>query len=562
MPVNVMAPRVLLAFPWIREEDSPKHAPFGLSIIASIARREGAKVAFYDMNAARSVISKEQTWRELEDVAREGWDIVATGGLTTVYSCVKELGRRLRPLLPDSLFVLGGNLVTSLPNEIMSWLPEFDIACIGDAWETFVDVLQHESDRDWAKVLGVAWRDSNGLVLNNLRPPIQNLDSLPFPAWDLLPMEIYFKNSSILLSEEAWTAKKRCDLATSYGCPLRCRFCLNESMIGEMQISASPYNLRDVNFKWAGKHVYHYHSTDYIIREIRHAEKLLWNVEPRGPIDYVAFLDENYITSSDVAGSNRIFEVRDAWIQAGFRPQCIRDGVPHNPENCHGKHVTATSHAGRIRPELLIAMKEMGMAVLDYGIESFSAVNMKETQKGSTPILNIRALRMTNHFGIRPCPNQILGFPTESFTTIRENVAAWKEIGVIVYPFMLTSFPGTYYFTENRKRIAEQYGEDLELFIMDLGDCTKPTATICDFTVEELTKLREWMVKGEREAIDKYENVWRKKHGFTLRTFEEQVLDWAEAEKKAQDPKAMWPPRDESPLPQVLKPEHLKIRGF
>ena len=554
--------RILFCYPIIREEDNPKHAPFGMSILAAVCEREGAQVAFYDMNAARSVLSRNEVFKELVDVAQEGYDIVACGGLTTTYSCVKQVGKLLRPILPDALFVMGGNLLTSLPNEIMTWLPEYDIGAVGDAWETIADILTRSHDRNWEGVKGVVWRKEHELKINPIRPPIQNVDALPFPAWHLLPMEVYFRNSSILLSEASWTAKKRCDVATSFGCPLRCHFCLNESMIGELGLAPSKWNKTDVDFSWKGHRVYHFHSTDYIIREIRDVERKLWNVAPQGPIDYVAFLDENWVTSSDVSGTNRIKEIADAWIDAGFQPLCVRDGMSHDPEKCHGKHVTATSHAGRIREDLLRDMQRMGVSVLDYGLESFNMENMKEMAKGSTPHLNIRAVRMTMSYGIRPCPNQILNFPTESFMAIRDNMAAWKELGVVVYPFMCTPFPGTHYFTAYRDRIQEQYGGDLELFIMDLGDCTKPTATISDFTIEEITKIREWMVKDEREAIDKYENIWRKRHDLTPLTPEQQSEEWKNAELRAADPRGKWPPEQEPiPVQASYKPEHVKIRG-
>ena len=44
--------------------------------------------------------------------------------------------------------------------------------------------------------------------------------------------------------------------------------------------------------------------------------------------------------------------------------------------------------------------------------------------------------------GIRPIPNQIIGFPEESFETIRTNIKAWDKLGIQVYPFFATPYPG------------------------------------------------------------------------------------------------------------------------
>ena len=69
--------------------------------------------------------------------------------------------------------------------------------------------------------------------MSKQRALIQDLDSLPYPAWDLFPLEeVYFPNSEVLYSEEGMLASRRLDINASYGCSLICRFCYHLGISG------------------------------------------------------------------------------------------------------------------------------------------------------------------------------------------------------------------------------------------------------------------------------------------------------------------------------------------
>ena len=69
------------------------------------------------------------------------------------------------------------------------------------------------NDYDFSTTLGVCFRNEDGkAILNQVRPNIKDLDTLPYPAWDLLPMDIYFDNSKTLYSEDSFKSSKRIDI--------------------------------------------------------------------------------------------------------------------------------------------------------------------------------------------------------------------------------------------------------------------------------------------------------------------------------------------------------------
>ncbi|MBI3320928.1 MAG: radical SAM protein, partial [Candidatus Omnitrophica bacterium] len=177
-------------------------------------------------------------------------------------------------------------------------------------------------------------------------------------------------------------------------------------------------------------------------------------------------------------------------------------------------HWGGTSHVTLVRPEVLKRMKEAGCTYLDYGLETFSDRVMRTIGKGATAALNERGIRMTMEAGIRPIPNQIIGFPDEFFDSLRDCIEAWERTGIVAKPFFATPYPGSEWFAVYRDRILEQYDGDLEAFLLDLGDATKITAVIsANFNAVELLGLREMMLQRDLKRLNAYEREWRRLHG-------------------------------------------------
>jgi len=496
--------KVLLINPIIREESSPRHIPYGLALLAAVADKEGHEVQVFDANA----------WRPSDDDLREAleadqWDIVATGGITTAYENIKKIVRFSRRYSPEALIVAGGGFLTSMPHDIMRFLPDIDVGVVGEGFVTWPEIMRciEMSKRNWSQVKGIIYRDATGKV--QLTPPrplisMEELDQLPYPAWEFYPLDIYFRNSCVLLSEEAMQARRRLDINASYGCSLICRFCFHLGLTGDLEYfegSEGP----DVTFTY--NRDIRWHSPRYIVNLVKYAKE-------RFGVDFISFLDENLMTMNVSTHGKWIPEICELWIKEGLQPRCVREGIPHNPGTCEGVHWGGTSHATLVRPDVLKLMKEAGCTYLDYGLETFSDRVMKTIGKGATAKTNENGVKMTVEAGIRPIPNQIIGFPDEFFDSIRDCVEAWERTGIVAYPFFATPYPGSEWYYVYKDRILEQYGGDLEAFLLDLGDATKITAVIsANFNAVELLGLRELMVKRDLKRINEYEKEWRRIHG-------------------------------------------------
>jgi radical SAM superfamily enzyme YgiQ (UPF0313 family) len=498
--------KVLFINPVVREEDVPRHVPYGIALLAAIAMSKGHQVQVYDANAWRL---GEETLHEV--LAADAWDAIALGGMTTTYGSVRKIVAAARRVCPRATIVLGGGILTSLPHEMMRLLPQVDVGCIGEGFVTFPEILAmiDQGRRDWVKIAGTISRTANGgLALAPQRALIHDLDSLPYPAWDLFPLEeIYFKNSEVLYSAEGMLAHRRLDINASYGCSLICRFCYHLGIAGDMRYENDGKGGVEIAFDKPGVYTrtIRYHSPDYVVRMVKH-------IHDKYGVDFVTFLDENLMTMDQSSGRTWLAEICRLWHEYGLAPKYRRDAKGEIVD-WTGVHWSGTSHATLCTKEILKTMRAAGCSHLVYGYESFAPHVMKTIGKGATPETNIRSFFWTLEAGIRPVPNQIIGFPNEDFDSIRLNMAAWKKLGIVVKPHFATPYPGSEWFTTYRESILAQYGGDLEAFILDLGDASKSSATIShNFNAIELIGLREMMLNFDMRKIDEYEKIWRAAH--------------------------------------------------
>ena len=99
--------KILFVNPVIREEDDPRHVPYGEALLAAIAIREGHQVQVFDANA----------WRAPDAVVAQvlkadRWDVIAIGGITTAYRSIRHIVSMAREVAPQALIVAGGGFLT------------------------------------------------------------------------------------------------------------------------------------------------------------------------------------------------------------------------------------------------------------------------------------------------------------------------------------------------------------------------------------------------------------------------------------------------------------------
>lgn len=142
------------------------------------------------------------------------------------------------------LTVVGGPHASALPERTLTEFPHFDVVVIGEGERTLLDICHHfnSSLKSLKSIPGLVFRDKGEIFRTPQRPLISDLDSLPFPSRDLLPLHLYRGQAHRGFSRDFL---KITELMTSRGCPGKCIFCASEVIMGSAIRFRSAENIAD-----------------------------------------------------------------------------------------------------------------------------------------------------------------------------------------------------------------------------------------------------------------------------------------------------------------------------
>ena len=229
-----MSLKVLLVCPEIRLDSKPFDFPFWAGIFASIVEKKGGQVAILDLNALRMKHGGNLVPTEIikKEISMAKWDLIGFGGLTTTYARMKKLIPFIKKYCPDATIIAGGGWVTYNPVDILQLVPQIDLIAIGEGEETFTEVYDEiaNGNPDFKKIKGLCINDKGSMQFTEPRALIADLDTVPYPHYDLYELDVYFDHSSYPYSREAMVAKKRATAVWERGCPRGCTFCSHNGM--------------------------------------------------------------------------------------------------------------------------------------------------------------------------------------------------------------------------------------------------------------------------------------------------------------------------------------------
>lgn len=228
----------------------PLTPPIGPAYLASSLREAGFSVTIIDAIGENpfqvtplssyegSMLAIGLTSEELVDrIPPES----AVFGVSLMFSQDWLESRRMIQLVkaryPEIPILVGGEHPTALGEFLLKTTPEIDFCVFGEGEETLVDLVQTMAgSQDYSQVKGIAYRAGNQVVRTPARSRKKNVDDIPRPAWDLVPLENYLENG---LGFGVNRGRSIPILATR-GCPYQCTFCSNPSMWTTLWVSRDP----------------------------------------------------------------------------------------------------------------------------------------------------------------------------------------------------------------------------------------------------------------------------------------------------------------------------------
>ncbi len=228
-------------------------SPLGVAYIASVIRDD---VEVEIMDAAAEGFNREEILDEnfirfgssLADVRRRieyfKPDVVGMSCLfSSVFPMVREVCQEVKRIDPDIITITGGTYPTFMPEYCLSE-PSLDLIALGEGETTMQDIIRRVNQgKPISDIDGLAYKDNGDVIVNAKTKYIEDLDSIPFPARDLLPMETY--NRIGVPHSFSAASRYNAPLITSRGCPAHCIYCSSTKFWGNRYRFRSPENVLD-----------------------------------------------------------------------------------------------------------------------------------------------------------------------------------------------------------------------------------------------------------------------------------------------------------------------------
>jgi len=359
---NVM--KIVLIFPPNVYQTKQSMPPLGIAWLAAVLRENG----FKDVSIIDSMANRYSNEDIIDLLKKESPDMVGISFGTQIRFSAFDLVRAIKKNFPKVIIVVGGPHPTLTTQDTLENVPEIDMVVRGEGEVSFLNLVKEiDKNGDLENVRGISFRDKTGEIVHNTdETAVQDLDSLPLPARDLLPMEKYEQTTAL--------SKKRCtNIMTSRGCPYQCVYC-------------------SVSEQWG--HKIRQRSAKKVVDEI---EFLLKTYPFLGGI---RFFDDTFTVNK-----NRVLEICSEIIKRklNFAWEC-------------------ETRANTIDWEMAEAMKKAGCEFIDLGVESGSDRILKNIKKNITVAQAIEAVKVIKKAGIGLKIFIMHGLPGETCQDIRQTV--------------------------------------------------------------------------------------------------------------------------------------------
>ncbi len=377
--------------------------PLGIMYLAAAAREAGHSVTLIDAKAEG--LDFNATYERVE---RSSPDVVGISGFSNEWESFEQMGSYIKKRIPEAYLIGGGPYATSFPEKILERAP-FDCLVVGEGEVTFIEFLDAiHKNQSLDGVAGLAFRKNGEARLTPPRAFIDNLDSIPLPAYDLIDMDLYSKN----ITASPIGRRRNMTVMTTRGCPYRCIYC---------------HNLFGKSFRAK--------SVDKVLEEL-------------------VLLVERY-NIKDFEFCDDIFNLnRDRLIEICSRIVKEKLGVRLTfPTGLRGD---------KMDKEMIVALRKAGTVMISYAVESASPRIQKMIKKNLNLDKVKETIRETVRQGIFTHAFFMLGFPTESEDEMNMtiNFAAHTKLHTASF-FIVTPFKATelwdYVPSELQEKVTEKW---------------------------------------------------------------------------------------------------------
>lgn len=424
----------------IPNQESPH---IGIAYMLAIAKQNGLRAKFIDM-----VIDSFSIEKLLQYIEKYKPSLVGLTAYTIQIKSAGFIAKEIKKKFPETLICIGGPHATVIPKETLEEFDGFDFVICGEGELILLkifDILKKEnsiSKNSLSDIKGVVTRDKRDVSYD----AIEDLDALPFPAWEEFDLTKYpgaFPNNF----------KVELPISTSRGCLHSCIFCVR------------PF----------GRNRRH-RSVDSVINEIER------NIRDFG-CESICFVDETFTANLE-------------WNRELFETMILKGLNKKIKWSCE-------TRVDSVSPELFHLMKKAGCNHIFFGFESGDDTILK-TIKNCTVSQIEQTIKWAKDVGLVCFGSFIIGLPGDTEETINKSIELAQKLDIYSTTFPIAvPFPGTVLRT---MAIKHKYG--LKILSNNWDDYGKQYPGVMESKQLSIDKRRELQKKAyeslPKKCLDEY----------------------------------------------------------
>jgi anaerobic magnesium-protoporphyrin IX monomethyl ester cyclase len=404
----------------------------GVAYVAGYLRSKGLTV---------SILDSEVLHLTIDDVAvkiREfAPDAIGLGPFTEEILSAYEVCKIAKQINPHMLTVMGGPHASAIPERTLRECPSIDVVICGEGEIAFWEVLQSSS---LESVKGLVYRSGDSIITTDSRTHVKNIDSLPYPAWDLFPIEAYRGILIRNFSEQSGLPTLQLPIISSRGCPYQCIFCY-KTLPGFRAREAS--NVID---------------------------ELEFNLKTYGATDFF-FVDGTFGVDRKKGEA-----ICDEIIKRGLNTKITFE---------------VETRVNIVNDRFMAKLKKAGCVQVYFGVESGDQEMLKVIKKDITLEMAEKAVAMAKKHGLITTCTFVICLPGETKKAIKKTYRFARKLDPdFIAVGIMIPYPGTYV-----RELAETGRGNYRLISDDWRDYMKQKGgplELMDINIHQLRKIHEW----------------------------------------------------------------------
>ena len=406
--------------------------PYWLAHAAALAERQGHNVHLVDCPASGK--SESDLHKNVLDFQPE---LMVLESVTASWQSDLEVAGHLKKVAPHAAICLTGTHVTALWKETLEKQPAVDFIAIGEYDHIVCELagLLDEGRTDYTSAQSLAFRQNGQPARTDNRPPLQNLDELPWiaPIYKrfLDPKDYYFNLSHYPMVM----------LIGGRGCNATCFYCVYPQVVHG--------------------HAYRHRSPEHIVGE------MLWVQENMPEVREITFEDDNF-------GADRQFARRFA--------ELVKEKGVRLPFFANLRTT--------VDLETLKALRDAGLRNCAVGFESGDDMILRNMRKGQNTSIQAKFVKNAHDVGLLVHGCFMVGFPGETRETMRKTLDLAFEVkpdSAQFYPVMPYPGTGAYAYYKKRGYLAT---DNFRQWLTDDGG-HRCVLNLPDLTPEEIEQFCE-----------------------------------------------------------------------